>query len=91
MFIDKKKLGAKVATTKIRECTALKESQAEQESLFDYAPRSNASIEKKNKMVCLRIKPSIWELVGRLAYADSRTKSSIVELAIKEYADRHSI
>lgn len=47
--------------------------------------------EKKNKMVCLRIKPSIWELVGRLAYADSRTKSSIVELAIKEYADRHSI
>lgn len=50
-----------------------------------------AAIEKKNKMVCLRIKPSVWELVGKLAYADSRTKSSIVELAIKEYADRHSI
>lgn len=48
-------------------------------------------MERKNKMVCLRIKPSVWELVGKLAYADSRTKSSVVELAIKEYADRHSI
>lgn len=37
------KLGTKVFKTKIRECTALKESQAQQESIFDYAPRSNAS------------------------------------------------
>jgi len=29
--------------TRIRECTAVKEAQAMRQSIFDYAPRSNAS------------------------------------------------
>lgn len=39
------KLQTKVFETPIRECTALKESQAVQQSIFDYAPRSNAAID----------------------------------------------
>ncbi len=35
-------LNTKVYGAKIRECTALKEAQASQQSIFDYAPRSNA-------------------------------------------------
>lgn len=37
------KLGTKVFNTKIRECTALKEAQASQESIFDYSHKSNGS------------------------------------------------
>lgn len=36
-------LGTKLFNTKVRECTALKEAQAMKQSIFDYAPRSNAS------------------------------------------------
>ena len=35
--------GTKVFGTCIRECTALKEAQAMEKSIFEYAPRSNAS------------------------------------------------
>lgn len=38
-----KQLGTKVFNTRIRECTALKESQASQESIYSYSPKSNAS------------------------------------------------
>ena len=37
------KLHTRVFDTKIRECTALKETQASQESIFEYAPKSNAA------------------------------------------------
>ena len=36
-------LHTKLFKTAIRECTALKESQAIQRSIFDYAPKSNAT------------------------------------------------
>lgn len=36
-------LHTKLYKTKIRECTALKEAQARRQSIFDYAPRSNAA------------------------------------------------
>lgn len=36
-------LGTKVFATPIRECTAIKEAQAKQASIFDYAPKSNAA------------------------------------------------
>ena len=36
-------LRTKLFKTTIRECTALKESQAVQQSIFDYAPKSNAT------------------------------------------------
>lgn len=35
----------KVFDTKIRECTAIKEAQASQQNIFDYAPKSNATID----------------------------------------------
>ena len=38
-----KQLGTKVFNTRIRECTALKEAQASQESIYSYSPKSNAS------------------------------------------------
>lgn len=40
-------LNTKVYTTKIRECTALKEAQAVQRNIFSYAPRSNATADYK--------------------------------------------
>lgn len=39
------KLHTRVFDTKIRECTALKEAQASRESIFDYAPKSNAALD----------------------------------------------
>jgi chromosome partitioning protein len=40
-------IGSKVFSTPIRECTAIKEAQATQTSIFDYAPKSNASKDYK--------------------------------------------
>lgn len=37
------KLNTKAYSTKIRECTAIKEAQAVRESIYTYAPRSNAA------------------------------------------------
>ena len=36
-------MNTKVYTSRIRECTALVEAQTRRESIFEYAPRSNAS------------------------------------------------
>lgn len=36
-------LQTRLYTTKIRECTALKEAQASQQSIFEYAPKSNGT------------------------------------------------
>ncbi|MCF0228692.1 MAG: ParA family protein [Parasporobacterium sp.] len=36
-------IGTKLFRTNIRECTALKEAQAVQQNIFDYAPKSNAA------------------------------------------------
>lgn len=38
-----KSIGTKLYETAIRECTAIKEAQAMQQSIFTYAPRSNAA------------------------------------------------
>lgn len=40
-------LNTKLYKTKIRECTALKEAQAMQKNIFEYAPRSNAAADYK--------------------------------------------
>lgn len=40
-------LHTKLYKAKIRECTAVKEAQAMRESIFDYAPRSNAATDYK--------------------------------------------
>lgn len=40
-------LGTKLFSTRIRECTALKEAQARRESIFTYAPSSNAALDYK--------------------------------------------
>jgi len=40
-------LHTKLYKTKIRECTAVKEAQAMRESIFDFAPRSNAAADYK--------------------------------------------
>lgn len=40
-------LNTKLYNTKIRECTAIKESQAMRESIFTYAPKSNATADYK--------------------------------------------
>ena len=40
-------LRTKLYTTRIRECTALKEAQAVQQDIFTYAPRSNAAADYK--------------------------------------------
>ena len=37
------KLGTKLLSTRIRECTAIKEAQAKRTDIYSYAPRSNAS------------------------------------------------
>lgn len=42
-----KKLNTKLYNTKIRECTAIKEAQAMKESIFTYAPKSNATADYK--------------------------------------------
>lgn len=42
------RLETKLYNTRIRECTALKEAQAVQQSIFSYAPRSNAAEDYKN-------------------------------------------
>ncbi len=42
-----KKLNTKLYNTKIRECTAIKEAQAMKESIFAYAPKSNATSDYK--------------------------------------------
>lgn len=41
------KMETRLYHTRIRECTALKEAQAVKESIFSYAPRSNASADYK--------------------------------------------
>ena len=41
-------LGTRVYTTRIRECTAIKEAQAMRETLFTYSPRSNAAKDYKS-------------------------------------------
>lgn len=48
-MIDKtaEQLNTKLYKTKIRECTALKEAQAMQKNIFEYAPKSNASADYK--------------------------------------------
>ena len=38
---------SRVFASKIRECTAIKEAQAVQESIYKYAPRSNAAQDYK--------------------------------------------
>lgn len=38
-------LSTKLYATRIRECTAIKEAQATRQSIFDYAPKSNASVD----------------------------------------------
>lgn len=43
-----KQLKTKVYKTAIRECIAIKEAQATKQSIFAYAPKSNASIDYKN-------------------------------------------
>lgn len=43
-----KEINTKVYNSKIRECIAIKESQALQKSIFDYAPKSNASEDYQN-------------------------------------------
>lgn len=40
-------LNTKLFKTKIRECTALKEAQAVKQSIFEYAPKSNAATDYK--------------------------------------------
>ena len=40
-------LNTKLYKAKIRECTALKEAQATRQSIFKYAPRSNAAADYK--------------------------------------------
>jgi len=49
-MIDKtaKQFQTKLYNTKIRECTAIKESQIKQADIFKYAPNSNAAIDYKN-------------------------------------------
>lgn len=42
-----KGLNTKLYNTKIRECTAIKEAQAMRESIFTYAPKSNATADYK--------------------------------------------
>ena len=42
-----KQLGTRLLNTKIRECVALKEAQALCQSIFDYAPDSNAAADYK--------------------------------------------
>ena len=42
-----KRLNTKLYDTKIRECTAIKEAQAMRESIFTYAPKSNATVDYK--------------------------------------------
>lgn len=42
-----KQLNTKLYSTKIRECTALKEAQATQQDIFTYSPKSNASEDYK--------------------------------------------
>lgn len=42
-----KRLNTKLYNTKIRECTAIKEAQAMRESIFTYAPKSNATADYK--------------------------------------------
>ena len=41
-------LQTKLYNTKIRECTALKESQAKKQNIFEYAPKSNAALDYNN-------------------------------------------
>ena len=41
-------LSTKVYSTKIRECISIKECQALKQSIFDYAPKSNAAIDYNN-------------------------------------------
>lgn len=36
-------LGTKLFTARIRECTAIKEAQARRQSIYSYAPKSNAA------------------------------------------------
>ncbi len=42
------KMGTQLCKTRIRECIALKEAQAQRCHIFDYAPRSNAATDYKN-------------------------------------------
>ncbi len=42
-----RELKTKLYQTKIRECTAIKEAQAVQRNIYDYAPKSNASADYK--------------------------------------------
>ena len=42
---EAQKVGTKVYKTMIRECTAIKEAQAVKVSIFDYAPKCNASLD----------------------------------------------
>ena len=41
------RFNTKLYNTKIRECTAIKEAQAMKESIFTYAPKSNATADYK--------------------------------------------
>ena len=43
-----KDLGTKIFKTSIRECVAIKEAQARNQDIYNYAPKSNASTDYKN-------------------------------------------
>lgn len=43
-----KDLGTKIFKTSIRECVAIKEAQAQNQDIYTYAPKSNASTDYKN-------------------------------------------
>ena len=43
-----KQLNTKLYDTRIRECIAIKEAQAMRESIFTYAPKSNATVDYKS-------------------------------------------
>ena len=43
-----KDLGTKIFKTSIRECIAIKEAQAQNQDIYTYAPKSNASTDYKN-------------------------------------------
>ena len=46
------KLGTQVFKTKIRECVAIREAQAQQKDIFTYAPKSNA-VKDLNNLLCV--------------------------------------
>ena len=48
-------LDTRIYSTRIRECTAIKEAQALREDIYSYAPRSNAAKDYKALLEELRM------------------------------------